>query len=171
MREYELLYIITGEKTEEEAAKATDAVNEAIQKAGGKVESQDDWGRRRLAYEIGGQSHGWYVISRVSVDAPKLDAVQKALNIAPDVLRTVIVKASEVPTAEEAERTLQAVESEEKAAKEKAEEEKAPKKAVKPAAKAAATATKEPKKAETAEEKAQRQAKLEESLGEILKED
>ena len=172
MREYELLYIVSGDKTEEEAAKVTDAVNEAIQKVGGKVTSQDDWGRRRLAYEVDKQSHGWYVITRFEIDPPKLDALQKALNILGGVIRTVTVKADEIPSAEETARTLEAVEAEERDSKEKAEEARKPKPATaeKPAAEPA-PAKPETKKAETAEEKAQRQAKLEEKLGELLKDD
>lgn len=169
MREYELLYIVSGDKTEEEVTKVTDAVNDAIQKAGGKVSSQDDWGRRRLAYEIAKQEHGWYVITRFEIEAPQLENLQKALNITTGVIRTVLVKAEEIPSAEETERTLQAVEAGEKEAKEKADETK-PKPAPKPAAKPVPAAP-EPKKEETAEEKAARQAKLEEKLGELLKDD
>lgn len=184
MRDYELLYIVSGDQTEDQATKVTDAINAALLKFGGKVESENVWGRRRLAYVIDKQDHGWYVITRFAIDPIKLGEFQHGLNINKALLRSLIVAAAEVPTAEEAERIESAVKESEQAAEAREKEEKAPKPAPATAAK---TTTKEaakptvkkteketeakPPKKETAADRKERQAKLDEKLGEILKDE
>lgn len=102
MKDYELLSIVSGGLAEAEATKVSDDVGNALAKLGGKAEEDTVWGRRRLAYEIGKDDHGWYVITRFSMDPAKVDEFQKALNLNAKVIRTVLVNASEVPTPEEA---------------------------------------------------------------------
>jgi small subunit ribosomal protein S6 len=192
MRDYELLYIISGDESEEGTAAATDAVNAAVATAGGKVTEENLWGRRRLAYPIQKQEHGWYVVTRFSLELEQLNPLQQELNLHSKLLRTVLLKASEVPSAEEAAKADEAVsEAEAKAAKGKEtgarpSREKAPEPVIEPTAvkakpapapepakapvKAAAEKPKTPKK-ETATEKKARQAVLDEKLSKILNEE
>lgn len=188
MKEYELLYIVSGGLSEAEATKVTDDVGNALAKLGGKAQESDDgfWGRRRLAYEIGKDDHGWYVVTRFSIDPAKLDELQKTLNLNGKIIRTVLVNAAEVPTAEEAAKAKEAAEQAESDKKDEAPakakaatEDTVPeeiKKTVKPVSSVAErkaspkpeaeeTPTAEPKQADDKE----RQAKLDEKLGEILK--
>lgn len=165
MNDYELLYIVSGELNEEAAAKATDGINAAILAAGGKVTSEQPWGRRRLSYPIAKQDHGWYVVSLISVAPEKMNELQQALRLHKDVLRFLLLRAEEVPSSEEAAKTLEAVTASE-AADAKAAETKA-----KPQPKATAKTdkpTKSTAKKETAADAKKRQAKLDEKLGELL---
>lgn len=185
MKDYELLYIVSGGLTEAEATKVSDDVGAALLKLGGKAEEGSNWGRRKLAYEIGKDDHGWYVVTRFSMDPAKLDDFQKALNLNSKVIRTVMVNANEVPTPEEA---AKATEAEEKAESDRdgdKERPKAPatapsdesgevpeemKKTVKKTpAKPKIEAEEEPKEAKPAADDKERQAQLDEKLGEILK--
>lgn len=180
MKDYELLYIVSGGLSEAEATKVTDDVGNALAKLGGKAQDSEVgfWGRRRLAYEIGQDDHGWYVVTRFSVDPAKLDEFQKTLNLNGKIIRTVLVNAAEVPTAEEAAKAEQAAEQ-----AESDKQEDAPAKA-KPVAeetvpeemkKTVKQASPKPKSEEAPTEGAkpaddkERQAKLDEKLGEILK--
>ncbi|MSU76203.1 30S ribosomal protein S6 [Patescibacteria group bacterium] len=189
MKDYELLSIVSGGLAEAEATKVSDDVGNALAKLGGKAEEDTVWGRRRLAYEIGKDDHGWYVITRFSMDPAKVDEFQKALNLNAKVIRTVLVNASEVPTPEEAAKAKADAErsdsdrgSSEDAPKAPAavaaptddtgdvpeEMKKSVKKVVtKPEAKPADEAE-APKQAEPAADDKDRQAQLDEKLGEIL---
>lgn len=175
MREYELLYVVSGELAEDAATKVTDEINAVLLKAGGTLDDENAWGRRRLAYPIAKQDHGWYTVSRFSIEPSKLADFERALQLHKSIVRTVLVRATEIPTAEEAAKIEEAVSEAEKA-KDQPPKKRAEAATPKPPV-AAAAAPAKPKakpaakpKPETATEKKERQAKLEEKLGEILKE-
>ena len=52
MREYELLYIIKTDVTEEQTAATVEKFNEVLKSQGAEIASVDQWGKRKLAYEI-----------------------------------------------------------------------------------------------------------------------
>jgi small subunit ribosomal protein S6 len=171
MREYELLYVVSGSLSEDEAAKATDAVNDAIIKLGGKVGDENVWGRRRLAYQIAKQEHGWYVVSRISLEGDKMADLSNALRLNDQVIRTLIVGADEVPTAEEAAKALKAAEESEKERASRRDPAKPEPKAPTPKPEEEPVEEPKPAKKETAAERKARQAKIEEKLGELLNEE
>jgi small subunit ribosomal protein S6 len=176
MSEYELLYIIDGSKTEDESNKVTDAVNGALQKAGAKVDSEDPWGRKRLAYEINKQDHGWYVITRLSIEPAKVRELDRVLRLNQDLLRTVLLSADQVPTAEEAAKAEEDEARDDNKSAKTADKPKPVRKLVGTAeAKEAADkeeGTKQVKKREESdEEKKARQVKLEEALEKVSKEE
>ncbi len=187
MTEYELLYVAGGDETEDASTKVTDAVNSAILKIGGKVLSEDAWGRRRLAYEIDKQDYGWYTVTRFSLEALQTNELMAQLRLNDKIIRTVLLRADELPSDEDRERAEEAAKSPRDARDTKrpsakadpgaktetqaASEKSAPKSTVKPADTKTNEEPEEPKKKETATEKKARQTKLDESLGELLKEE
>ncbi len=190
MTDYELLYIVSGEKTESDVTAVTDAVNNSLTKIGGKIANENLWGRRRLAYPIAKQEHGWYVVTRFALEGPKVNDWEKTLLIQDGVVRVIIVRADEVPSEEEAARIEESVSSSERTARSRQARpprrtpsdvpEELVKTAAKPAPKAAASAAEpqaaekpdaEPKKAETATEQRERQQKLDKKLDQILSEE
>ena len=62
VRQYELIYITPPEITEEALAELHTQVAAVVSRFGGTIEKTENWGRRRLAYEIGGQREGVYVL-------------------------------------------------------------------------------------------------------------
>ena len=66
-RQYELVYVISPEVGEEGVTDLHTQVETIVGDLGGRIEKSDNWGRRRLAYEIGeasrgdlcGRSHRW----------------------------------------------------------------------------------------------------------------
>lgn len=92
-------------------------VADLVKDNGGEIVSEDDWGRKELAYKIAGETHAVYRVYQLDLpaDAPaKIDAV---LNITDAVIRHLIVKVDA---------KVEKVLAEEKAAREaaKAEREK-----------------------------------------------
>ena len=62
MRDYEVLYILRPDMTEEEYTAAVEKFNALIQANGGEVVKTDIWGKRKLAYEIEKLREGYYVL-------------------------------------------------------------------------------------------------------------
>ena len=64
-RKYDIGFIINPEATEEEVKKIVDSVVKIIEKADGKVEKIDEWGRRKLEYPIEKHNEGIYIFLNV----------------------------------------------------------------------------------------------------------
>ena len=62
MRDYEVLYILRPDMSEEEYTAAVEKFNALIQANGGEVVKTDIWGKRKLAYEIEKLREGYYVL-------------------------------------------------------------------------------------------------------------
>ena len=61
-RRYELVYIVTPDAPEEQVAAIHEQVDQTVQKMGGTLEKSENWGRRKLAYEIQHHKDGVYVL-------------------------------------------------------------------------------------------------------------
>lgn len=76
-------------KEEQELLKALD---EIFAEAGGKVVMKDAWGRRGLAYTIGGFKEGNFIVFYVELLPGKLKEIDRLLRIQKGVLRHMFVK-------------------------------------------------------------------------------
>jgi small subunit ribosomal protein S6 len=61
LREYETIYILKPDTINEKVAELNQRVREIIESRGGKIIKVDNWGKRRLAYEIKKQLKGIYL--------------------------------------------------------------------------------------------------------------
>ena len=77
MKEYELTVLIRPDR-EVELDKSLDVVKKLVSDNGGKLLSEDNWGKKRLAYKIKGEDFAVYV-----------------LNMSDDVIRYLLVKVDE----------------------------------------------------------------------------
>jgi small subunit ribosomal protein S6 len=97
VREYELLFVLTPDLTEEDVAAATERITALITNRGGEVTKVDAWGRRRLAYPIRHRLDGYYTVVRFRLEPRLLEEVDRSLRLTEQVLRHLIVRAEEVP--------------------------------------------------------------------------
>lgn len=72
--------------------KATKKLGEVIEQHKGKIEKQDNWGKRRLAYTIKKQDFAVYVYSEVTMLPKNANELQQLLNITDEVLRYLMVE-------------------------------------------------------------------------------
>ena len=110
MTEYELLYIVHARRNAEEAAAVVDWVNEQITSADGEVLSDDNWGRRRLAYPIDHEAEGTYVLVTMKLPPTATSELEAKLVISEDVVRHMLMKGItefEGPTEQRLERPVQ----------------------------------------------------------------
>ncbi len=98
MREYELTVVYDLAVSEAGGPDAgPQRVTQLIEARGGKVLKVDHWGRRRMAYPIKHAIDADYVVSRVELDPPSVNALESALRIDERVYRHLIVRADELP--------------------------------------------------------------------------
>jgi len=65
-RQYELLYILPPDSTEQQVAELHEQIASVVSRLNGQIEKTDNWGRRRLAYEIGPHKEGVYVLELIN---------------------------------------------------------------------------------------------------------
>lgn len=89
---YELLFIIDPNKSEEEIAALTEKFK-ALVEANGTIDEFEDWGKRKLAYEIEDRTEGNYVLIKFT-SGPEFPAeLKRILGITDGILRSLVVKA------------------------------------------------------------------------------
>lgn len=94
MKEYELTVLIRPDR-EAELNKSLDVVKKLVSDNGGKLLSEDNWGKKRLAYKIKGEDFAVYVLLNVELPAAAPLKISNALNISDDVIRYLLVKVDE----------------------------------------------------------------------------
>ena len=94
MRKYEIVFIV--KPLEEEA---TNAVIEKFEKLiaanGGKIDKEDRWGKKRLAYEIKKETEGYYVIFYATCEPACVDECDRVMKITEEILKHMIVRSEE----------------------------------------------------------------------------
>ncbi|MDQ7794601.1 MAG: 30S ribosomal protein S6 [bacterium] len=100
MRLYETTFILRPDLDEEAVAAAVSKVTTLITAGGGVIEGRDDWGKRRLAYEIDGERDGIYVILRFRAQPATLKELERLFRLTEEVLRHLVVRWEVPPPAE-----------------------------------------------------------------------
>ena len=87
MKKYELALVIAPTLDEEALAAEKASVNALIERFGGTVDKVDDWGKRRLAYEINKVNEGFYSFISFTADAAAPAEIESRMRIKENVLR------------------------------------------------------------------------------------
>ena len=96
MKTYELLTIFKPNLDAEEVEKAVETLNKVVVDFGGKIESTDKTGRKKLAYEIENFRDGFFVTTELSLRAEKVAEFRRQLKLNDNVLRTMFLESSKV---------------------------------------------------------------------------
>ncbi len=95
LREYETLYIVAPDLSEDEQKGVIDGLNDIVTKAGGEIIKSEVWGKRRLAYPIKKRTDGVYVLLRTKGGSNLNRDVDTFIRRTPGILRhltTVVTK-------------------------------------------------------------------------------
>ena len=92
MKEYELTVLIHPDLETDLDAPLT-VVRKLVTDNGGKIVSEDAWGKKRLAYKIKGQDFAVYHYMEVELPADAPLKISNTLNITNGVIRYLLVKA------------------------------------------------------------------------------
>lgn len=113
MQRYELS-IVYDPGLEVDLSKAEDRVRKIIADNKGKMVSDDNWGKRKLAYPINKNDHGVYVFYVVELEPTSLGKIESTLNITNEIIRYLIVRQDEKEMAKAAAAKAEKAEREEK---------------------------------------------------------
>lgn len=89
---YEAVIVFSLKKDEEQIKALTEKFSELI-KANGTLTNVDEWGKRKLAYEINYESEGYYVLYNFESKPDFPAELERVINITDGVLRSVVVLA------------------------------------------------------------------------------
>ncbi|MDO4567663.1 MAG: 30S ribosomal protein S6 [Clostridia bacterium] len=92
MNKYEALYIITPELDEEAISASIEKFSQLVATNGGVVEKVDEWGRRRLAYEIDYKSEGYYVLMHFEGASELPREMERNFKNDENIIRYVVVR-------------------------------------------------------------------------------
>jgi small subunit ribosomal protein S6 len=111
-RQYELVYILPPDSTEEQVAELHEQVASVVSRLNGQIERTESWGRRRLAYEIGPHKEGFYVLDVINGSGELMKEIDRRLRVLDQVIRHLIVRVDEEKKVVERTRTKRQTESE-----------------------------------------------------------
>lgn len=91
MNQYEIA-VLYHPDLEVDLSKAEDRVTKIFTDNKGKVTGTDNWGKRKLAYNIKGNEHAVYVFYTLELPPANVAKVESTLNITDEVVRFLITK-------------------------------------------------------------------------------
>lgn len=92
MKAYELLFFVDFAITDEVRAGVMKRVEVAITENGGKIDNVDNWGKRKLAYEIDKLTEGDYTLVNFHADPSQIAELDRILRINDAVKRHMVVR-------------------------------------------------------------------------------
>lgn len=92
MNKYELAVVVSAKIEDEERAAVVDKCKALIERFGGTITNVDDWGKKRLAYEIQKMKEGFYYFVHFEAESTVPAEVEQRIRIMDNVLRYLCVK-------------------------------------------------------------------------------
>lgn len=104
-RRYELVYVASPDATDEQVSDLHNQVEAIVQRMNGTLEKTENWGRRRLAYEIGRFKEGTYVLEVIIGTGELMKEIDRRLKVTDLVIRHLTVRVDEEQRVVERSRT------------------------------------------------------------------
>lgn len=95
LRSYDVLVIVDPRLSEEEVAQLCGRLQESVGGLGGEVASVENWGRRRLSFELRKQREGSYVLLQVKAEPAAVREFERQLKLNESVLRFMTTRVVE----------------------------------------------------------------------------
>ena len=92
MNKYELMFIVSGDASEEKREELISKFKAYVEAHKGSVEGIEKIGMKKFAYPIDFKNEGFYVIMNINMDAQELDAMNKLMNITDGIVRQIFVR-------------------------------------------------------------------------------
>ena len=94
-RQYELVYIVSPDASEQAIADLHTQVEQIVQRLHGTLDKTENWGRRKLAYEIGKAREGTYVVETITGSGELMKEIDRRLRVTDTIIRHLIVRIDE----------------------------------------------------------------------------
>lgn len=95
MRQYEVIYIIKPELDEEKTTSVIERFATLITNAGGEITKTEQWGKKRLAYEVNDYREGYYVLLNFTGEPTVAHELERVFKITDEIIRFIVVRMEE----------------------------------------------------------------------------
>ncbi|KUO96546.1 30S ribosomal protein S6 [Ferroacidibacillus organovorans] len=95
MRKYETLYVLRPDLEPEKTQELVERFKGVVTTNGGETLEVNEWGKRRLAYEIEEYREGYYVLMQYNADTDFTSELERLMRISEDVLRYLTLRVEE----------------------------------------------------------------------------
>ena len=95
MNKYELAVVVSAKIEDDERAAVVDKCKALIERFGGTITNVDDWGKKRLAYEVQKMKEAFYYFIQFEAESNVPAIVEQDVRIMDNVLRFLCVRKDE----------------------------------------------------------------------------
>ena len=92
MNKYELTVVVNAKIEDDVRVATVEKVKEYVARYGGTVTEVEEWGKKRLAYEVQKMREGFYYFIQFEADATCPAEVERHVRIMDNVMRYLVVK-------------------------------------------------------------------------------
>jgi small subunit ribosomal protein S6 len=111
-RQYELVYLLPPDITEAQVTELHEQIVAVVARLHGQIERTENWGRKRLAYDIGHNKEGVYVLEVINGSGELMKELDRRLRVMDQVIRHMVVRVDEEKKVVDRTRTKRQTESE-----------------------------------------------------------
>ena len=95
MSKYELALVVSAKIEDDERAAVVEKAKDYIVRFGGTIVNVDDWGKKKLAYDVQKMSEAFYYFIQFDADTTVPEQLEGRVRIMDNVVRYLIVKRDE----------------------------------------------------------------------------
>lgn len=92
MNKYEMTVVVNAKIEDDERTAIIDKCKALVERFGGTITNMDEWGKKRLAYEIQKMKEGFYYFIQFEADSNAPAEIESRMRIMDNVIRYLIVK-------------------------------------------------------------------------------
>ncbi len=92
MNKYELAVVVNAKIEDDEREKVVEKAKAVVERFGGQISDVDEWGKKRLAYEIQKMKEGYYYFIHFEAEASAPGQIEQRMRIMDNVLRYLCVR-------------------------------------------------------------------------------
>lgn len=91
MKKYELMLIVNPSISEDDRNSSLETIKSLVKKSSWKIEKEDVWWERKMAYKINNSQKWFYVLYNLEIDGNELKTITKEINLNKNVWRHMFV--------------------------------------------------------------------------------
>ena len=91
-RQYELVYLLPPDTTEQQVTELHQQIEAVVSRLNGQIDKTENWGRRKLAYEIAHHKEGVYVLEVINGSGELMKELDRRLKVMDLVIRHIVVR-------------------------------------------------------------------------------
>ena len=88
---YELTVLLPGNMSADDVKAASTSINKLVTSRKGKIEKEESWGKKFLAYAIKKQKEAFYLYFEVTMDTSEAQAFERDVRLQENIIRSLFV--------------------------------------------------------------------------------